>query len=425
VTRARALAIAVVFALAGLGGAARAQSTRYPPPPADPDADADARSSFWDAALAPGLDQYRHLLDQARRLIEQRDSEPLAQAIDLLGQATTAQPDRAEGWWYLGVAHEAREEWQACADAFGRARAIDPAFVPHPPLRARPELDHALGVCLARAGHLEDARVHLARLAQSGVSEPEVWLRLGEVYMGLGRLSDAIDALDRAAQDAAISPDVHWALAVAYDRARRDADAEDELATALRLDPQLANVASPVVPYLSEAESYYYQGLGAAAAQQPERAVVDLRRFIELAPGSPWKARAEQHLADLAATDWATRVEIVGNGAIDPAKAMAVVRAGLPKIQACAAGHPGLLVRVTITVSGPSGAGPVVGSPPPGTRATAILAFGETDDRIHAALTCIEDAAARMSVARPTQPNSFTRIAFPVVAPAAPVVHDR
>jgi tetratricopeptide (TPR) repeat protein len=420
----RALALAIA-ATALAAGAARAQSTRYAPPPADPDADAETRSAFWEAALEPGLDQYRHQLDQARRLIEQRDSDPIQQAIDLLAQATASQPDRAEGWWYLGVAHEAREEWQACADAYGKARAIDPAFVPHPPLRARPELDHALGVCLARAGHLEDARAHLARLAESGVAEPEVWLRLGEVYMGLGRLADAIDALDRASQEAAISPDVHWALAIAYDRARRDADAEEELATALRLDPQLASVASPVVPYLSEAEGFYYQGVAAQAAEQPERAIVDLRRFLALAPASPWKARAEQHLADLAATDWAARIEMVGNGSIDLPKAQAAVRAGLPRVRACAAGHPGLLVRVSITVAGPTGGGPVVGAPPPGTRATALLALGEEDDGVTKALSCIEEAASRITLARPTLPNSFTRIQFPVVAPAAAVVHDR
>jgi len=116
---------------------------------------------------------------------------------------------------------------------------------------------------------------------------------------------------------------------------------------------------------------------------------------------------------------------MVGNGSIDLPKATAAVRAALPKIQACAAGHPGLLVRVTITVNGPSGSGPVVGSPPPGTRATALLALGEDDDGVNKALSCIEQAAGRIALARPTQPNSFTRIAFPIVAPAPAVVHDR
>ncbi len=412
----RASAALLAAALVLTAHAARAQSTRYPPPPPDPDADADTRSSFWDAAIEPGLAHYRELVDHARRLIEQRDPEPLAQAIELLAEATKLEPDRAEGWWYLGVAREAREDWKGCADAYEAAWRIDPAIDVRPALRARPQIDHALGVCLARAGRLDDARRHLQRLAQSSDADSEVRLRLGEVYMGLGRLADAVESIDRAAEDAAISPDVHWALAVAYDRARRDADAEDELETALRLDPSLTRVASPGIPYLTPAEGFYYQGLAAKTAGVPERAVVYLRQFEALAPGSPWKARADQHLADLAQTDWPARLDLQGNASIDRAKATAALRAGWPALAACAKGHPGLLAQVTVVVLGPSASGPVVGAPPPGVRAAAYAAYGENDDALAKALSCIEDAASKLVLPRPTTPNGFARIAFPVVA---------
>ncbi|HTJ46769.1 MAG TPA: tetratricopeptide repeat protein [Kofleriaceae bacterium] len=405
-----------LLVLVASAGTAHAQSARYPAPPPDPDADAEAQSDFWDAALEPGLARFRELVDQARRMIETRDRDPMRQAADLLAEAVKLAPDRADGWWYLGVAREGVFDWPGCADAYEHAWKLDPQLVARPPLRNRAQLDHALGVCLARAGRLDDARAHLARLAQSGDADSEIWLRLGEVYMALGRLGDAEDAIGRAAEDASISPDVHWALAVAYDRARKDADAEDEMETALRLDPSLTRVMSPAVPYLDDAEGFYYEGLAAIAASQPERAVVDFRRFATLAPKSPWKARADQHLVDLGTTDWPMRMEIAGNAAIDRKKAFAALAKGWPQIQACAAGHPGLLARVSITMLGPSAAGPVVGAPPPGTRANAILAFDEDDAALEKALSCIEDQAGRLALPKPTQPNGFARLVFPVVA---------
>jgi tetratricopeptide (TPR) repeat protein len=414
----RALVIAAVaVALVAGAGAARAQSPRYPAPPGDPDAAAEAHSSFWEAAMEPGLVRYRQLVDQARRAIETRDLEPIAQAAELLGDATRLAPGRAEGWWYLGVAREAREDWAGCAAAYQEAWKIDPALAIRPALRARPELDHALGVCLARAGRLDDARAHLARLAQAGDADSEVWLRLGEVYMGLGRLADAIDVIGRAADDAAISPDVAWALAIALDRARRDADAEEQLATALRLDPSLTRVAAPAVPYLSEAEGFYYQGVAAQAAQQPERAIVYLRQFAAQAPTSPWRARAEQHLADLAQTDWPARLELLGAGAIDRGKAVAALRAGWSRIAACAHGHPGVLIRVNVVVLGPTPLGRErMSGPAPGTRATALTAFGDTDESLAKVLSCVEDGAGALAFPRPKEPNVFARISFPVVS---------
>ena len=414
-SRLAAAAIAVTTVVV-TAGAARAQSTRYPPPPRDPDAEADAHSAFWEAASQPGLARYRDLVRQAVRLIEQRDPDPVAQAESLLVEATGMVPDRPAGWWYLGVAREAREDWAGCSDAYLAAWKLDRDFVGTPPLRADASLDLALGVCLARAGRLEDARHHLQDLTRTGRADAEVLLRLGEVDMALGRLADAVDVLGRAAEDATISADVHWALAVAYDRARRGTQAEDELAIALRLDPTLTRVAAPRVPYLSEAELYYYQGLAATAAGVPERALVYFRQFEVLAAKSPWRSRADQHIADLAATDWSARLTMRGTARVDAGRARAALHAGWPRLEACVHHRPGLLVMVRITELGTQAGALVRGTAQAGARATAYTSFGVDDDQLAKTLACIESAAATLKLPRPLQRYGFTTLSFPVVA---------
>jgi tetratricopeptide (TPR) repeat protein len=409
------------LALVALGAAAARAAPgvappRYPPPVVDPDAADEGRSEFWDAALEPGLGHQRELLTRARRLIESRDADALAEALELLADATQAMPGRADGFWYLGVAHEARGEWAACAAAFGQAQALEPDFVARPPMRREASLDHALGVCLARAGQLEAARVHLRRLTQGGQADADAWLRLGEVDMALGRLTDAQDDLGRAAEDAAISADVHWAMAVAFDRARKDADAERELETALRLDPTRTRAAAPGTPYLDDGELYYYQGLAAIAGDAPEQALVYFRQFAAIAPTSPWRARAEVHLAEVASTAWAERLEVRGTSAIEAKKAVAVLAAAWPSLTACVRATPRVLLQVRITTLGP-GVGRGRDAPAPGTRATALVANGATDAELAAALTCVERVSSGLAFPRPTEAYGYVRLSFPVVAP--------
>ncbi|MCE9573567.1 MAG: hypothetical protein K8W52_10460 [Deltaproteobacteria bacterium] len=415
-----AIALGALALTATAHAAPRVAPPRYPPPVVDPDATDDGRSEFWDAALEPGLAHHRELLTRARRLIESRDLEPLAEAVELLEEATALLPRRADGFWYLGVAREARGDWAGCADAYGRAQALDPSFVAKPPLRRNAALDHALGVCLARAGKLEDARLHLRRLTQAvaagATADADSWLRLGEVDMALGRLGDAQDDLGRAAEDAAISADVHWAMAVAFDRARKDGDADRELETALRLDPTRTRVAAPGVPYLDDAEGFYYQGLAAIAGDAPEQALVYLRQFLALAPHSPWQARAAVHLADAASTRWADRVEVRGTSAVETAKAQAVIGLAWPSLTECVRATPRVLIQVRVTSLGP-GAGRGRDAPAPGTRAVALTTFGADDDQLAAALACVERVASGLAFPRPTEAYGYVRLSFPVVAP--------
>ena len=174
--------------------------------------------------------------------------------------------------------------------------------------------------------------------------------------------------------------------------------------------------SSPAVPYLSDAELYYYEGLAAAAAAVPERALVYFRQFEALAPKSPWTARADQHLADLAATDWSSRLELRGTARVDPAKARAALRAGWPRLEACVHGHPGLLIMVRVTELGAESGPQVRTSISGGTRATAYTTFGIDDDQLARALSCVEAAAARLALPRPVQRYGFATLNFPVVA---------
>lgn len=422
---ARALVLAA--ALAGAGGAAHAQSRRYPPEPVDRDAETAARSTLWEAASNPQRTPYELRIATAERGLGQRTPDAAREAIAELGPAIALLPDDPRAYRLRGELSASVQDWAGCARDLRAAWARDRAA----PLEPRPAtaLRLRLGVCQARAGLLADAERTLAETAASGAGGGELWMRLGEVRIALGKLEEAIAALETAA-DASDAPQalVRWLLMGAFDRARRPADAVEAARLAMIYDRplQVLSAINPSVPLLGTGEAEYLLGLayGVSEAPRPEYALAYFRRFVALAPDSPWRKRAEDHLRELQRSSLPEVVERRGgNAAFDPAAARAAVRRQIAGLRACAARTPATVYEVTITRTGPrSNANarerPRFYAPAEGVAVVPAVDPGAVTaaDR-DAALRCLDGLAARIALPAIKERDQWYRAAFYVVAP--------
>jgi tetratricopeptide (TPR) repeat protein len=450
-------------ALAALAAApAAAQSRRYPKPPVDAEAEAEAKSDFWEEVVRPGARRYEDTITAATDSLRINRTGDASRPRDQLRDAVALRPDLVEGWGYLGHAAERTRDWKLCAEAYGRAFAIDPTWRPTriaarseiaaPILaQARRPLELGWAVCLSRIGDYPRAITALEALVARGETSGEAWLRLGEVYMAEGRLAEAITALDQARTDAVYRVYARWLLAVAYDRARRPAEAEAIAAET----PDVENTARIPIPFVPAADVYYVRAF--AKRHSPERAIALYRAYLEQAPpDSPWRTRAREHLDTLAETDLATRVDIEGHG--DRAVIERTTRAALPALRACVADVPTVLLELRVTQIGPAGRpappprpvparelesligrprpgpGRVTGPgtvrpgtvvvplgrrPPdaqtPGVSATALEGGDKLDPRYLAAIDCVEKVGLSLTLPRPA-PGTYSTVRIPVVA---------
>lgn len=383
---ARSLAAALV-ALAAVAAPAVAQSTRHPKPPIDAEAEDEAKSEFWEEVVRPGAKRYEQLVKSASELLKQRI--PDAQhAREALLEATAIRGDLVEGWGYLGLAEEKLAQglldkskptdWRACADAYGKAFAIDPSWRPSrlasktdPSALTRNAstrpLESAWATCLARTGDIDRATDALESLVARGEATGESWMRLGEAYMAAGRLTEAITALEQARNERIGSKRAQWLLAIAYDRARRPGEAE---AIAADAGDVLNVVKVGELVFVPPSDIWYLQAYG--SRNRPGRALALFRTYLDKAPAeSPWRARAQEHIETLLDVDLATTIEIQGPGdraALDKVThaAMPALRAAMPALRKCVASVPDVYFDLTITQVGPVKAIP---PPPPVPRA--------------------------------------------------------
>ena len=389
------VALAAAVAITVAAAPAAAQSRRYPATARDPDDVAEHESGFWAQVADPG---------RARYALQVRDALLLAnadrrRAIALMREAALSRPAERDAWAYLGLLTDQVRDWTGCAEGYGKAAAIDPAWELRPRQRAGAapiastttnpyapilpgsgvgvalsggrSVTIAHAVCRGRAGDVAGAIAVLEAVVARGESMDELWLRLGEAYLAAGRLDDAVAALGEALARRE-GPDAAWLLALAHDRARRASAAEAAALTAQRLDPDAtmttgANRPPPITPgereYLLALEALTPSAGEPPTPPTPERALYFFRRFLDLAPpSSPWRARASEHLRALASLDLAARASVTG-GSLDRAALERALRPRLPALRACLASTPSALVELTITVLGPT-AGPARPAPP-------------------------------------------------------------
>ena len=418
-----------LLALLTAAPAAAEPRPRYPKPPVDADREADERSGLWDSATHPAKAPYAAALDEARRKLEQRTQDAYAAAAHLADHAIELLPTAPDAYELRGRADLGLADWPRCADDLGAAfaRAPDDRKLPN-------DLRRLLGVCEARAGRLGAAEATLTEavaLAPRDRDVLELWTRLGEVRVAMGKLDEALAAYDAAvaeaaAQTVAASAITFWQRAGAYDRARQPSKAQDDVRIAMSSDRSKSMIDSGGLPLLGAGEHELMFGLANQYAEQPsiEAALLYFRRFLTVAPASPWRRRVEEHVRELAAVPLPLAVQRAsGTAVLDQDAATKVVRAGMPRLRACLAKLPATMIEVRITRSDPRDPGPTVRvhAPPPGVQSTPLLdldaAVGAAPTALDAALRCLEPIADKLPLPLVKEKESYYQIVFSVVAP--------
>ena len=421
------MALVVVLAAA----TAHAQSKRYPPD-ADPDDD-DQRSQLWESALHPDVGPYNDLVRDAKRLLDDGTEDSAKLAIDKLTDAIRRVPAEPEAYVLRGRSYLAHKQWAPCADDLAAADEHTPIDETQQGLETRARLRLDLAMCQAHAGRLGEAEATLLRAQSTQHLTGEVALRLGEVRIALGKLDEAIDSL-AAASDSAMgssSAMIHWLLAEAYDRARRPGEAQGQVEAALRFDRNLTIIESPPYPWLGAGEREYLFGVAYALPPadyanvvRPEYALLYFRRFLQLAPNSPWHRRAEDHVRELSTLAFPQTVRRDGGSAtVDLDATAAIVRKQMPAMRACLAKLPTSAFTVSITKTGPRTPEtvrdrPIYRLPPPGVSVENALNVSEAEQAsLVKATGCLQPLAEKIAAPAVRERDAYYKISFTVVSP--------
>jgi tetratricopeptide (TPR) repeat protein len=422
------LAFVVIGVLAARGALAHAQSKRYPPPPVDPDH--DPSSTLWENAADPARAPYCDELAVARRHVEEHTSDGALAAVADLDRAVALVPDAPNGYAARGGVDLDLARWRACADDLQAAvdRTMHPAMCAPIDRDTWTAIRRQLALCQARAGRLADAEAGFTRLAADDPANAELHMRLGETRIAMGKLEDAITALQDAIRqtEPAQQGFMHWLLALAYDRARRPSEAETELRLASGADLAFNSIAYPAMPLISAGDTEYLLGLAYLASSKAERleaALVYFRRYGVLAPNSPWKKRADEHLQDIAHRALPERLERTrGNASVDLAAALPAVQKAMPALRACVAKLPNVVMSIQLTRVGPRTPDtardhPHVWGPPPAvTITTQLVLDNAARDELDAANRCLEPLANAIALPPVKERDTWYQLRFPVVS---------
>lgn len=381
------------------------------------------REVFWSRVAHPHRARYRALLKDGRSLLDQQN---YTAALVPLERAVELEPRLAEGHYWLGLAYSGALRWAECADALLRAQALDPAFTP-PEDPARRDVQ--MGLCLTMSGRLEEAIPYYRRvLVSAAKGSPYAMIghwNLGDCFMALGRLEEAIGEYRRAVELAPQAAILHFALGVAYDRDEQAARAVEEVAQGIRLDPTVTLSSMQSSPpygrvlFVPPEDEEYYRGLAHKVAGRRLHAIVHFRRFLELAPASPWVARAREHLRELGSAALADLdVDVKGVPAAARGAYVRPVLAAASRLGRCVEGERSARLVVQIVVSAPPSGGKLVGKsrdkegpPPPAVH----VVNGGPAEVPQAALDCVH--AAVLGLRLPVPRTGVATVSFSLVAP--------
>jgi tetratricopeptide (TPR) repeat protein len=420
--------IALLLVLAS--APALAQSKRYPPELKDADRVAAQHSRFWESVLDPERKPYDDLVAEARHRLDEHTVDSRRLAIEKLDQAIKRLPKEPRAYSLRGEAHLELEHWAQCADdlAFVDAHALATA---EPVTTERERQMMLLGICQGRAGRLADAERTLAHLVATA-PHGDPWMRLGEVRIALGKLDEAADAL----QAALAAPDaqrglVEWLLALAYDRARKPTESEEHASAAIRYDVSFGIIERPAYPWLRAGEREYMMGIAwrtppsQGASGVPEVALAYFRHFLKIAPDSPWRRRAEEHVRELAGLDLPQTLtrDTVSTATIELPTILPIVRKAMPAMRACIAKRPTAVFEIVVTRAGPRTPDSAHDRPHytvkksgvTAARPTAMQLLDTSDDL--AANACLVQAAERMALPAPKDLDTYYQFRFYVVGP--------
>ena len=232
-------------------------------------------------------------------------------AVVQCGEALVAFPGNFGIHYFLGFAHQARQEWERAALAFEAFVSAADAEVREDggepeddrgQARLRDEVALAVrsaGIARLRAGDYGTALPLLARAAESDPTDPEVTFFLGVAQLELGQDDEAIGSFSAVVETA---PHIAAAL---YFLGRLRYQVGDYAEAVIRLEQYLA--ADPQGPFRGEAHwragSIALRSLGAEGegAQAPaERAAHHFSAFLETESDGARAATANYFLATIA-----------------------------------------------------------------------------------------------------------------------------
>lgn len=306
--------------------------------------------SFWAAVAHPQRSRHAQLVAEARGLLRASEAHD---AAELLEEAVRIDSSDPLGFYFLGKARLREGRYAACADALLVLERSWPNYSSDDA-----PLDDTLGLCLRRAGRLDEATQHYRRLLAGGrmaIEPRDAHARLGDCYQALGRLEDAIVEYGVAiALDSKYVP-AHVGLALAYDRDEQTARATDAMLRALALSSGLDDLRSSAIVFVPESDLEYSLGFGhlVASRTDPIRrapAIALFRRYLERNPTGPWVERARRHLAELGAAELSAADVVVAPPAA-PERALAVQAAlGLGvELAKCFGGQRTAAVRIQLS----------------------------------------------------------------------------
>jgi tetratricopeptide (TPR) repeat protein len=413
----------IALCVIGTAHVAWAQSKKYPPVVPDKELEDERRSDLWESTLHPDTGPYKELVRDAKRLIEHRTPDDIKVALDKLDAAIKRVPRAPEAYVVRGQLYLDQKEWAKCADDLGRAE--DLAKGSDPTTRTKARID--LGNCQARAGRYADAEnTYLRATASAQTQRSELWLRLGEVRIALGKLDEAIDALTAAIDADSSNALARWLLMSAYDRARRPSEALEHAQLAARYDASRTYIEHPTLPLLGTDEADYLSGLAYRyATPKPEYALLYFRHFVKLAPESPWRRRAEEHVRDLSKLAWPAKETITSSGtaAVAVDAMQKVLERPVATMGRCMTKLPSSAFQVTITKTGPRTPEtvrdrPIYRMPPPGSKVTNLLTMDVVaKPELESAQRCLELLASKLPLPPPKERDTYYMLSFVVISP--------
>jgi tetratricopeptide (TPR) repeat protein len=414
---------ALALAAALLAAAAGAQEDEAP---------TEDKDDFWGHTAHPHRARYAELLAQASAFLH---ANAASDAEALLVQAVKLDPDEPVGFYQLATVRFKQQRWSACADALFAVQRLRPAFTPQSPRPGDASVADTLGLCLIRAGRLDEAVEHYRRVLGGGygaMDPKDIHANLGICYQALGRLDEAVEEYTLALAVDPKSVPTLVNLAVAYDRDEQSGRARDTMLRALGLNGSLDELKASYVFFVPPEDLHYAFGLGNQVASEldPLRrapAIMFFRRYVETVKTGPWIKRGRAHLAELGSPALGPGdIAVIPTDAPDrDAIVRAIVAAG-PELQRCLEADRGAAVRATLTIgaapapvhvphAAPPARVPVTGAlrPPVAVQeADKVASWNFGDPAPRQATECIDKRLHELKLAA----RQLTRVQLSVIA---------
>ena len=158
-------------------------------------------------------------------------ADDYASALPHLRMATKLSPKVVLPWIALGDAATLQHQFDAGAEAYRHAAALDPA---------NPQIVRGIGQMFVLERKWKQAQHTLEKGISQHPNDPEIRTVLGNLYLILNKPRQAIAIIKPALQQQPDRPDLHYMLGEAYERDLHIEAAIQEMRETVRLDPNNA-----------------------------------------------------------------------------------------------------------------------------------------------------------------------------------------